>query len=417
MKIIVLGGGVAGLTAAWFLRQDGHQVTIVEKNPGVALETSYANGGQLSYSYVAPLASPGVLPKLPPWLLRRDSPLRFRPAWDLHQWRWCLTFLFACNAAQSELTTKRLLKLAFYSRDLLRELVATVPIEFDYSRAGKLVVHSAQGGFDAARRLLDYQASLGCEQSALDADACIRLEPALENMRARLVGGIYTASEDAGDCYDFCKGLEALMRTGPNPVQFQLDTTIHRLLHWKREIIGVETNRGVLEGDRYILALGSNAPFLVKPLGLYLPVYPLKGYSLTLPIKNDAGAPTISVTDFKRKVVYARLGNELRVAGMADLAGYSSAIDEERVATLIEQAKEAFPDASDFTTLKPWCGLRPATPKAPPILGVTPYPRLLLNVGHGALGFTLSMGCAKTVADLIAGRAVQIPLDGMTLGT
>jgi D-amino-acid dehydrogenase len=212
MKVLVLGGGVVGLAAAYALARDGHRIAVVERNAGVGLETSYANGGQLSYSYVAPLAGPGVLPKIPPWLLRRDAPLRFRPALDLRQWRWCLEFVLACNRRQADLTTRRLLRLAYYSRAQMHRFVAAERVEFDYVRNGKLVVHSDPASFESARRLVAYQASLGSEQEALDADACVALEPAPAAMRRRLVGGIHTPSEDAGDCYAFCLGLERILR-------------------------------------------------------------------------------------------------------------------------------------------------------------------------------------------------------------
>lgn len=415
MKILVLGAGVAGLASAWYLARDGHDVTVVERHSGVALETSYANGGQLSYSYVAPLAGPGVLPKLPPWLLRRDSPLRFEPKLDWRQWRWCLEFVAACTQAQSDLTTRRMLALSFYSRGLMRETVDAERIDFRYARNGKLIIHAEQSSFDAARRLLDYQRSLGCEQEALDADQCVALEPALAQMRSRIVGGIHTPGEDAGDCYRFCTALEARLRDEGRPVSFLLGTEITRLLHWRGRIIGIETSAGVLEADRYILALGTQSPALARPLGLELPVYPLKGYSLSLPVADDAAAPRISITDFKRKVVYARLGEELRVAGMADLAGFDTRIDPGRIATLLDQVRDSFPEASDFARIKPWCGLRPATPWSTPLLGATPYRELLLNTGHGALGFTLAMGCGRIIADLVAGREPAVPLEGFML--
>ncbi len=413
MKVLVLGGGVVGLAAAYFLARDGHEVAVVERNHGVGLETSYANGGQLSYSYVAPLASPGVLPKIPPWLLRRDAPLRFSPVLDLEQWRWCLEFVLACTRRQADLTTRRLLRLAYYSRALMHRFVAEEPAEFDYVRNGKLVVHSDPASFESARRLLDYQASLGSDQQALSPDECVALEPALRAMRARLAGGIYTPSEDTGDCYEFCVSLERLLRAAG--AEFLLDTEIYRLLKWRSRILGVETSAGVLEADRYVLALGAASPRLVRPLGIRLPIYPLKGYSLTLPIDPGHLAPRISITDYKKKIVYARLGDELRVAGMADLAGYTPAIDESRVATLADEARAAFPEASDFAQLRPWCGLRPATPKGTPILGATRYPALLLDCGQGALGFTLALGCGRVIADIAGGRTPEVPLEGFAV--
>ncbi len=415
MKVIVLGAGVVGLSCAWYLWRDGHEVTIVERNAGVGLETSFANGGQLSYSYVAPLASPSVIPKIPPWLLRRDSPLRFKPAIDPDQWRWCLEFLAACNQRTADESTQRLLRLAFYSRDLMHELVRTQPVDFDYVQNGKLVVHTQRESFDAAVRLMEYQRTLGAEQQALDAGACVQLEPALSDMAPRIAGAIYTPSEDAGDTFKFCNELARLMAAGPNPVTIRFGIEVERLLASRGRLMGVETSAGVLEADAYVLALGNNAPWLTKPLGIRIPVYPLKGYSLSLPITNESAAPRISVTDYKRKVVYARIGDELRVAGMADLSGRRAVIDVERVDQLVQEVRNTFPRATDFSALKPWCGMRPATPRGTPVIGATPYANLWLDVGHGALGFTLALATGRVVASLAAGAAPAICLEGFTL--
>jgi len=415
LKVLVLGAGVAGVASAWYFWRDGHEVTVLERNDGVALETSFANGGQLSYSYVAPLASPSVIPKIPPWLLRRDAPLRFAPELDVAQWRWIVEFLAACNQRTADVTTERLLRLSFYSRDLMHELVASRDLDFDYVQNGKLVVHTQRESFESAVRLMEFQRSLGCEQRSLDAKQAVDLEPALEAMSKRICGAIHTPSEDAGDCYKFCNELKRLMTSGANPVRFRFGAEVQRLLGIERRLLGVETNEGVLEADAYVLALGTNAPALLAPLHIHVPVYPLKGYSLSLAITNESGAPRISVTDFKRKVVYARLGDELRVAGMADLAGKHAVIDPERVAQLVAEVKAAFPNASDFRVLKPWCGMRPATPKGTPILGPTRYANLWLNIGHGALGFTLALATGRVVADLAAGRAAGVPLAGFTL--
>ncbi len=403
------------MSCAWYLWRDGHEVTVLERNPGVGLETSFANGGQLSYSYVAPLASPSVIPKIPPWLLRRDSPLRFRPALDPDQWRWCLAFLAACNQRTADLTTQRLLRLAFYSRDLMHELVRTQSIDFDYVQNGKLVVHTQRESFEASVRLMEYQRTLGAEQRAIDALECVEIEPALADMATRIEGAIYTPTEDVGDTYKFCNELMRLMGAGPNPAAFRFGIEVERLLPSRGRLIGVETSAGVFEADEYVLALGTNAPYLLRPLGIRVPVYPLKGYSLSLPVVNESCAPKISVTDFKRKVVYARIGDELRVAGMADLSGKRAEIDVERVDQLAQEVRNTFPRATDFGTLKPWCGMRPATPKGTPVIGATPHANLWLDVGHGALGFTLALATGRIVADLATGRKAAIPLDGFTL--
>ena len=415
MKILILGAGVAGVAAAWYFWRDGHEVSVVERNDGVALETSFANGGQLSYSYVAPLASPSVIPKIPPWLLRRDAPLRFQPEFDLDQWRWIVAFLAACNQRAADITTERLLRLSFYSRDLMHALVRETAIDFDYVRNGKLVVHTQRESFESARRLMEFQAKLGAEQQALDPRQCVAIEPALAHMSSRIAGAIYTPSEDAGDTYKFCNELKRLMSAGPNPAQFRFGVAIHRLLAARGRLVGVETNIGVLEADSYVVSLGTSTSALLKPLGLRAPIYPLKGYSLSLPVAEDAKAPRISITDYQRKVVYARLGDELRVAGMADLSGRRAEIDVERVEQLVDEVKAAFPGASDYRTIKPWCGMRPATPRGTPVLGPTRFANLWLNSGHGALGFTLALATGRIVADLVAGRPSAVPLEGFVL--
>jgi D-amino-acid dehydrogenase len=424
VHVVVLGAGVVGLSTAYYLVRDGHSVTVVDRNDGVALETSFANGAQLSYSYVAPLAGPGVLPKIPPWLLRRDSPLRFYPALDPHQWRWLLEFILACNRSQSDLTTRRLLALAFYSRRLMHAFLAEEDVEFGHATNGKLVVFSDQAGFDGARRLVDYQRSLGCEQDALERDACLTLEPALADgnslLGRRLVGGIHTPSEEVGDCYRFCVGLERrLVALG---VRFVLGTEIRSFGASGNVATNVATSAGDIAADAFVVALGAQVSFLVRPLGVRLPVYPLKGYSLTLPVTGPA--PRVNITDFKRKVVYAPLegpgGATLRVAGMADIAGYSTVGDPVRIAQLLSEARNAFPLATNFmaplSTMQPWCGLRPATPKGTPVLGATAVSNLFVNCGQGALGWTLALASGRIVGDAISGRKSELPLDGFACG-
>lgn len=419
--VVVLGAGIVGITTAYYLQKAGHRVTVIERNAHAGLETSYANGGQLSYSYVAPLAGPGVVPKIPPWLLRADSPLRFYPKFDIDQWRWCINFLRACNRPQAEISTVHLLRVAYYSRDLIHDIVAQEPITFDYRRNGKLVIFSDAASFDAARRTLDFQRAFGSEQNVLDGKECLTLEPALQHIKSRVVGGIHTPSEDAGDCHDFCVAMETLLRN--RGVTFLTATIVDSFIRHEGDgrIIAVRTSAGDIEGNTFVMAMGAANAWQAKRLGFYLPIYPLKGYSLTLDTsksKNFASAPRISVTDSAFKVVYALLGDELRIAGMADIAGYDTALDKVRVNLLIGQAKAVFPDAGDYgADLQPWCGLRPATPKGTPILGAAPIANLFLNAGHGALGWTLSCGCAKLVSDLVSGQQTGIATEGLTLET
>ncbi|RFU49220.1 D-amino acid dehydrogenase [Paraburkholderia sp. DHOC27] len=393
MRILILGAGVIGLSSAYYLSRAGHEVTVADRHAQVASETSGGNGGQLSYSYVAPLAGPGVVSKLPRWLTRRDSPVRFRPQLSLEQWRWCFSFLSACTRQQSELTIRQLLPLAFLSRTLLHELIAAEPsLDFDFTRSGKLVLHRDPDAMQSAVGLLDFQRSLGCDQQALSADACIELEPTLAHLRPLLAGGIHTASEDTADCQRFCKGLETVLRA--RGVQFLLGTRIDALKPDSSGRIEAWSGGAPLASEHIVVASGAATAELLKPASIHVPVYPLKGYSLTFDLQAHTPAPHLSVTDFSRKVVYARLGERLRVAGIADIDGYSLVPDPTRLAMLRAEAAALYPEAVHSCPAREWIGLRPATPRGAPIVGRTRYRNLWLNVGHGALGFTLAAGSA-----------------------
>ncbi|MGO4327315.1 D-amino acid dehydrogenase [Cupriavidus sp. 2TAF22] len=407
MKVVIVGAGVVGMSTAWRLAAEGHEVSVLERCAGPGEETSFANGGQLSYSYVAPLAGPGVLGKVPGWLLRADSPMRFRPSLDPAQWRWLVAFARACNAATSEATTRKLLRLAFYSRDLMQAFVDSEPADFGFARRGKLIVHREAASFDAACRLLDYQASLGCEQQALDRDATVALEPALAGIRGDIAGAIYTPSEEVADCHRFCLSLAWLLRDRPG-VSLRFGTDVQGIERQGERVIGVRTGNGIEQADAVVVAGGMGSVALLRPLGLRAPLWPLKGYSITVPIRDGATAPHISITDFARKIVYARIGNTLRVAGMADLVRGDTVIDRSRIATLAGETGALFGgmarDAAMPELLQPWTGLRPATPSGLPLVGQSRLRGLWLNIGHGALGFTLAMGSAGLLADLLAGR-------------
>lgn len=414
MKALVLGAGIIGLTTAYYLNREGFDVTIVERNGDVALETSFANGAQLSYSYVAPLAGPGVMGNVPKWLLDKNSPLRFRPSLDPASLCWNLRFVKACNASQSNQTTRELLALSFLSRDLYHTLIEQESIAFDHKLAGKLIVHRSRDSLQHAIEQLDFQRSLGCEQRALSVDECLALEPALQRARDHLSGGIYTESEESGDCYLLAVALKNLLIA--RGVQFKFNTTVKRLVADSQRLVSVETGTGErLDADHIVVALACDSTAMLKTLGIRVPVNPLKGYSLTLPIQDASGAPTVSVTDYERKVVYARLGNRLRIAGMADMVGLDRHIDQSRITALKHEARDLFPAAGDYGQSSLWTGLRPATPKGKPIIDATPFANLWLNIGQGALGFTLATGSAQVMTHLIRGQPLPFGKNPFTL--
>jgi D-amino-acid dehydrogenase len=364
---------------------------------------------------VAPLAGPGVLSKLPSWLLKPHSPVRFTPSANPEQWRWCMQFMLACTRKRSDLSTRQLLSLSFLSRALIHRLIADEPgFDFDFTRSGKLVLHRDASAMQQAVALLEFQRSLGCEQEALDANQCVALEPALAGVRAQIAGGIHTASEDTADCHRFCQNLEALLRR--RGVQFELGTTIDALRAGTQGRVQAYSGRQLFAAEQIVVASGTGAARLLKPLDVRVPVYPLKGYSLTYALGPESTAPRLSVTDFARKIVYARLGERLRVAGMADLDGYSTALNPARLGTLRAETAALFPmTTGEQSAALEWTGLRPATPRGTPIIGRTLYRNLWVNVGHGALGFTLAMGAAKLLADSIAGQPDALLADSFAL--
>ena len=404
MKIIVIGAGVVGLATAWRLVSAGHQVTVVDKGAGPGLGSSYANGAQLSYSYVAPLADPSVWGQLPGFLLDRNSPVQFRPGFDPFQYRWLLQFLAACTARQAHETIDRLGELASLSRTVLHGSPALMAAEFDWTASGKLVVYSSEKSFAAARRHAEQQVASGTDKRPLDRDACLALEPALASIRNRLVGGLHAPDDETADAYKFCLALQRLMAESTLPPLLLYNTTVTGFVREKRSIRALESDRGALEADLFVLAAGIGSRALGRAVGLDLPIYPIKGYSLSAPVDRAAAAPRVSVTDAARKIVIARLGETLRLAGAADVVGRDLEIDRRRTGRLVADARTDFPDAADWQQARLWAGLRPATPTGQPIIGETRIDNLRLNVGHGALGFTLALGSAQRLSDQIGGH-------------
>jgi D-amino-acid dehydrogenase len=403
-RVAVLGAGIVGLATAWQLQRDGFEVTVVDRGrPGQG--ASLGNGAQLSYAYVQPLADPAIWAQLPKLLLSRASPFSLRLRLDPQQWAWGLRFLAACRADVSARSTATLLALAEESRDALQRLLADTRAACDFTRSGKLVMYGSESGFAAARRQLDLQRLLGgAEQHALTLAECLKVEPALAASAARYVGGVHTPGECAADCARLCDALHGVLRA--RGVRFVLGEAVGELQREGDRLVALQAGEHWIEADAFVAALGTGVAGFARRLGAALPVYPLKGYSLTLGVPQEGGlAPNVSITDAQRKLVFARLGQRLRVAGLAELAGHDTRIDPARVAQLRHAASQVFPLASGGSDVQAWAGLRPATPTGVPVLGqLRGAPaNLLFNAGHGALGFTLAAGSAQRVSHLLQG--------------
>lgn len=409
--IAVMGGGVVGLATAWALVCSGQQVTLIEDAPGIAEETSYANGGQLSYRYVSPLADAGIPLKALSWMLQGSSaPLRFHPRLDPTQWRWCFEFLMACRSSVNRRNGMHLLRLSLFSQNVLTQWREEYGLDgFAWRRNGKLVVYRDAKNFAAAA------AKTGSEGlRILNVDGCVALEPALATVAGKLAGGIFSDTDEAADCYLFCLALE--QRLIASGLYRRLQRRVNGFQRKGDRITALQfANAEHFTADDYVLATGNTSDRLAAQLGIRLPLYPLKGYSLTLPFTSNVGVPETSVTDFDNKVVYARLGQQFRVAAMVDIGIRNTHPDPERIAALCRLCEEAFPDAGDYHQARGWAGLRPSTPQGPPILGPSPFKNFWLNTGHGSLGFTLASACGQIVSDLIAGRPAPIRLEGLTL--
>ncbi|AGI26438.1 putative oxidoreductase [Pseudomonas sp. ATCC 13867] len=409
-RVCIIGAGVVGLATAHALVQEGFEVTLLEARDQAGLETSFANGGQLSYRYVAPLADAGVPQQALGWLLRGDSPLRLRPRLDPAQWRWLMAFTAACRRSVNQVNAKHLLRLALFSQATLARWREDGLDGFDWRRNGKLVAFRAEGSFRSARQNLSDPAA----QFVLSARQCRELDPALE--RAPFVGGIHTPSEEVADCFLFCRRLaERLQASGHCRIVYGHPAS--RLILRNGAVAGVKAGgvAGVesFEADHVVLAAGYRSAALL-PGGPRLPLYPLKGYSLTAPIRAGDRAPDVSLTDYDRKVVYARLGEQLRIAAMVDIVGFDPRLEPKRLALIRQQAMDTLPDACDYGAAIEWAGMRPATPTGVPLVGACGPRGLWLNLGHGALGFTLASGSGQLIAEQIAGRRPAIDTQGLT---
>jgi D-amino-acid dehydrogenase len=406
VKVLVLGSGVIGVTSAYYLARAGHEVTVVDRQPKPALETSFANAGEVSPGYSSPWAGPGVPVKAIKWLLMRHGPLVIWPKLDPVMWIWLLKLLRNCTEARYAINKSRMIPIAEYSRDCLRALRAETGIRYDERSRGTLQLFRKQAQLDGTVGDIAVLRRYGVPYEVLDRDGCIAAEPALAAVKDKFVGGMRLPQDETGDCHMFTEALA--VEAAKLGVQFKFNTGIERLVADGSKITGVITSAGQLQANAYVVALGSWSPRLLRPLGISLPVYPVKGYSITVPVLDADAAPVSTVMDESYKVAITRLGDRIRVGGTAEISGYSNRLDAARRATLDHSLTDMFPRGGDLSKASFWSGLRPMTPDGPPVIGATRYGNLHLNTGHGTLGWTMSCGSARALADLLSGKKPDI---------
>ena len=406
MKVLILGSGVIGVTAAHYLAEAGHEVTVVDRRSGPAQETSFANAGEVSPGYSSPWAGPGVPVKAIKWLLMKHGPLVIRPLIDPAMWSWVLKMLMNCNAKSYATNKARMVPIAEYARDCLRDLRASTGITYDERTQGTLQLFRTEKQLNGISGDVEVLKRFGVAFEVLDPAGCIAAEPALARVKGKFVGGLRLPGDETGDCQVFTERLAS--HAAARGVTFKFDTTIDRMVADGGKITGVATSAGLLTADAYIVALGSYSPIMVRPLGLSLPVYPIKGYSITVPISDEGGAPVSTVMDETYKVAITRLGARIRAGGTAEISGYDLRLHDSRKATLLHSVGDLFPHGANLDGVTFWCGLRPMTPDGPPIIGGTKYGNLYLSTGHGTLGWTMSCGSGRVLADIISGRKPDI---------
>lgn len=410
MRVVVLGAGVIGVTTAWFLQKAGHQVIVLDRQSGPAQETSYANGGQISVSHAEPLANPNAPLKVLKWLFRDDAPLLFRLRADPAQWHWGLRFLLQCSAAHARHNMSQIVNLGTYSRETLQALRRETGIEYDHLEKGILHFYTNPREFENALEPARIMREIGCDRRVIDAHEAVKLEPALKNIEKQIAGATYTAADESGDARIFTRELASLaVEAG---VDFRFGTQVLGLNRVGDRIDGVRVIIGgahqVVRGDAYVLSLGSFSPMIARAVGVPLTIYPAKGYSITVPVNQEAEAYQVSLIDDEFKLVYSRLGNRLRVAGTAELNGYSVDLNRSRCEAVVRRAAQVFPHGGHWDQAEFWTGLRPTTPSNVPYIGRSRLSNLFLNTGHGTLGWTHSCGSAKAIVDIIDGKVPEV---------
>jgi D-amino-acid dehydrogenase len=409
LKVVVLGAGVVGITSAWYLAKAGHQVTVLERQPAAGLETSFANGGQISVSHAEPWSNPHAPLRALAWMGREDAPLLFRLRWDPALFDWSLRFLRECTPGRTRANMRNIVSLALYSRGQLQALRAETGIAYDHLERGILHIYTDPREFAASVAASALMCDFGCARHTISVDECVAIEPTLAPVRHLLVGGDYTPADESGDAHQFTQNLAALCAA--RGVDFRYDAGIEKLLSAGGELTGVQiksgTGRELITADAYVAALGSYTPALLRPLGIHLPVYPAKGYSATVPLGAASVAPSVSLTDDGHKLVFSRLGQRLRIAGTAEFNGFNTDLNTVRCQALMQRAGDLFPALHPAGEPEFWCGLRPATPSNVPYIGRSRVPNLYLNTGHGTLGWTMSCGSAAALADIVGGRVPE----------
>lgn len=413
MKVLVLGAGVVGVATAYFLWRDGHDVVVVDRQSGPGKETSYGNAGGICPSFAGPWAAPGMVAKVLKMSMQADSPIRFSLGLDPRKIQWILQWMQQCTPEHFRVNKLRMQRVAHYSYRCLKELAADAPLTaFDFHGGGTLQIFQTEAELEVGRLSAKALDEFGVPWKLLGPDELISVEPAMAHSTVPVAGALHMPADASGDSFKFVNELAAFL--SDRGVVFQYDTQIQVIQTEGGKVASVLTDRGAMQADSYVVALGSHAPFLVSPLGIKLPVYPLKGYSITVPVTDPAAATRVAIMDEHNKVMISRLGNRIRAAGMAELTGYGLELDPNRKALLERVVKELFPTGLDFSKVEFWAGLRPMTPDGPPILGRTKYANLFLNSGHGSNGWTQSCGTGKVVADIVHGRTPEIDLDGLT---
>jgi D-amino-acid dehydrogenase len=409
VKIVVLGGGVVGVASAWYLAAAGHEVTLIERREAPGLETSFANGGQIAAGHAQPWAKPAAILQILRWLGREDAPLLFRPRASWAQWEWGLRFLYECLPGRFERHVRTLAALAGYSRDCLRALRRELGLRYDHLERGILQFATRQPDFDAMARHAEALRALGATSEVKSGAQCLELEPALRDSSEPVVGGVYDPDDESGDAWRFTQELARIAAS--RGVTFRFGVAVEAIEAEGDRVTQIQlSNFSVERADAYVVSLGSYSPLVLAPLGIRIPVYPMKGYSITLPLgpAELAAAPSVSLTDEAYKIVISRLGSRLRAAGTAELAGYDTSVNTGRCAAIARRVRSLFPALGAVTTVENWTGLRPATPSNVPVIGRTRLKNLFLNTGHGTLGWTLACGSGSALADLVSGRPPQV---------